>query len=160
MGDLPATRFQDQITQSRVVDAVKFDFAHFRTIKNAAAGASINDAALTIVGGALRKYLTSKHELPDQSLVTGCPVDIREDGEKDSGGNMVGLMNVALRTDIEDPLQRLQAVQRESRSAKAQFTAMGSRTSMNVLNTVPGRHHVAGGQGRYRSWADRVNRAE
>jgi hypothetical protein len=75
--------------------------------------------------------------LPDQSLITGCPVDIREDGEKDSGGNMVGLMNVALRTDIEDPLQRLHAVQQESRSAKAHFTAAGSRTGMNVLNTVP-----------------------
>lgn len=69
--------------------------------------------------------------------MTGCPVDIREDGERDSGGNMVGIMNVEMRTDIEDPLQRLQAVQQESVSAKAYFAALGARTGMDFLNTVP-----------------------
>ena len=32
-----------------------------------------------------------------------------------AGGNMVGFMSVALRTEIEDPVERLAAVHQESR---------------------------------------------
>ena len=80
-------------------------------------GATINDAMLTIVAGGLRKYLESKGELPQQSLVSGCPIDVSSPEERAAGGNMVGFMNVALRTDISDPLERLQAVHKESQSA-------------------------------------------
>ena len=60
---------------------------------------------LTIVAGGLRKYLDSKGELPQESLVTGCPIDVRSPEERAAGGNMVGFMNVALRTDIADRLR-------------------------------------------------------
>jgi WS/DGAT/MGAT family acyltransferase len=134
---IPRTRFQEPLTPSRVVGAVKFDFADMRRIKQAIEGATINDAAVTIVAGALRKYLIDKEELPGESLVTGCPVDVRHDGERDADGNMVGLMNLALRTDIEDPLERLNAVREESRAAKARFLAAGPRVGMQFLDTVP-----------------------
>ncbi len=137
IGPIPKTRFQTELSPSRVVDAVKFNFAHCRKIKNNVAGATINDVALAVVAGALRNYLLQLDELPEESLFTGCPVDIREDGEKDAGGNLVGLMVVPVRTDIEDPLQRLHAIHQESLSAKARFAAMGARISMDVLETVP-----------------------
>jgi WS/DGAT/MGAT family acyltransferase len=137
LGDIPKTRFQGKISKSRVVDAVQFDFAHFRAIKNRIAGATINDVALTVVAGAMRAYLDSKGELPEESLVAGCPVDVREDGERDADGNMVGYMYISMRTDIADPLQRLAAVHDESVSAKAYLTAFGPRTGIHLLDTVP-----------------------
>jgi WS/DGAT/MGAT family acyltransferase len=104
------TRFQGKISRHRVVDARKFDFEEVRAIKNTQEGATINDVMLTIVSGGLRKYLDSKGELPEQSLVTGCPIDVRSPEERASGGNMVGFMNLSLRSDITDPAERLAAI--------------------------------------------------
>ena len=137
IGPIPTTRFQAELSPSRVVDAVKFNFAHCRIIKNSVAGATINDVALAIVAGALSNYLLQLDELPEESLVAGCPVDIRDDDEKDTGGNQVGMMVVPLCTDIEDPLQRLHAIHQQSLSAKAHFAAVGARISADVLETVP-----------------------
>jgi len=121
-----------------VVEACKFDFGEVREIKSAVPGATVNDAMLTIVAGGLRKYLDSKGELPDQSLVTGCPIDVRSPEERAAGGNMVGFMNVALRTDINEPLERLAAVHAESLSAKAYAEALGPRMMVDLSDVMPG----------------------
>ena len=137
IGPIPMTRFQTELSPSRVVDAVKFNWAHCREIKNKVAGATINDVALAIVAGALRNYLLRLEDLPEESLFAGCPIDIRVDGETEEGGNQVGMMVVPLCSDIEDPLQRLHAIQKESLSAKAHFAAVGGRLTADVLETVP-----------------------
>ncbi|MDH3993571.1 MAG: wax ester/triacylglycerol synthase family O-acyltransferase [Gammaproteobacteria bacterium] len=136
--DKQKTRFQGKISRHRVVEACKFDFGEVREIKSAVPGATVNDAMLTIVAGGLRKYLDSKGELPDQSLVTGCPIDVRSPEERAAGGNMVGFMNVALRTDMDDPLERLAAVHAESLSAKAYAEALGPRMMVDLSDVMPG----------------------
>jgi diacylglycerol O-acyltransferase len=136
--DKQKTRFQGKISRHRVVDGRRFDFSQVRDIKNAVPGTTINDVMLTVVAGGLRKYLQSKDELPEQTLVTGCPIDVRSAEERAAGGNMVGMMNVGLRTDIEDPRERLQAVHKESDSAKAYAAALGSRMLMDVTDVMPG----------------------
>ena len=136
--DKQKTRFQGKISRPRVVEACKFDFGEVREIKSAVPGATVNDAMLTIVAGGLRKYLDSKGELPDQSLVTGCPIDVRSPEERAAGGNMVGFMNVALRTDMSDPLERLAAVHAESLSAKAYAEALGPRMMVDLSDVMPG----------------------
>lgn len=136
--DKQKTRFQGKISPHRVVEARKFDFEVIRAIKNTQSGATVNDVMLTIVSGGLRKYLQSKNELPEQTLVTGCPIDVRSPEERAAGGNMVGFMNVGLRTDIEDPLERLQAVHRESLSAKAYAEALGPRFAVELTDVLPG----------------------
>ncbi len=136
--DRQKTRFQGKISRHRVVDARKFDFEEVRAIKNTQQGATINDVMLTIVSGGLRKYLDSKGELPGQSLVTGCPIDVRSPEERASGGNMVGFMNVSLRSDIVDPVERLAAIHRESNSAKAYAEALGPRFAVDLTDVMPG----------------------
>jgi len=121
-----------------VVDGRKFDFELVRAIKNTQPGTTINDVMLTIVAGGLRKYLDSKGELPAQSLVTGCPIDVRSAQERAAGGNMVGFMNVALRTDIADPCKRLAAVHEEALSAKAYAEALGPRFAVDLTDVMPG----------------------
>jgi WS/DGAT/MGAT family acyltransferase len=132
------TRFQGKISRHRVVESRKFDFDQIRAIKNTIQGATINDVMLTIVAGAMRKYLDSKGELPEQTLVAGCPIDVRSAEEKAAGGNMVGMMNVALCTDIEDPAERLAEVHKESQNAKAYAQALGPRLMMDITDLVPG----------------------
>lgn len=136
--DKQKTRFQGKISRHRVVDARRFDFEDIREIKNTQAGATINDVMLTIVAGGMRKYLQSKGELPEQTLVAGCPIDVRSPEERASGGNMVGFMNVGLRTEIEDPVERLAAVHEEAISAKAYAQAMGPKLMVDLTDVMPG----------------------
>ncbi|MCZ6830063.1 MAG: wax ester/triacylglycerol synthase family O-acyltransferase [Gammaproteobacteria bacterium] len=138
LDDKQKTRFQGKISRHRVVEARKFDFETVRAIKNSQPGTTINDVMLTIVAGGLRKYLQSKNELPEQTLVTGCPIDVRTDDERSAGGNMVGFMNVALHTEIEDPLQRLAAVHQAAVGSKAYAQALGPRIAMDITNVIPG----------------------
>jgi WS/DGAT/MGAT family acyltransferase len=136
--DKPKTRFQGRISRHRVVEGCKFDFEVVRAVKNTQPGTTINDVMLTIVAGGLRKYLDSKGELPTQSLVSGCPIDVRSAQERAAGGNMVGFMNVALRTDIVDPCNRLAAVHEEALSAKAYAEALGPRFAVDLTDVMPG----------------------
>ncbi len=136
--DKPTTRFQGRISRHRVVDAKKFDFEQVRAIKNSCPGATINDAMLTIVAGGMRKYLKSKDEMPEHSLVTGCPIDVRSEQEKAAGGNMVGFMNVSLRTEIEDPAEQLAAIHEESQYAKTYAQALGPRFAVDLTDVLPG----------------------
>ena len=138
MGDVPSTRFNGKLTPHRVVGATKFDFEAVRQIKNSVQGATINDVVLTVVGGAMRKYLLDKNELPDDSLITGCPVNVRDKDEKDMEGNMVGMMTTTLCTDIADPMKRLQQVHNDAVNAKAYMQAQGARMMADYSETMPG----------------------
>ena len=131
LGDVPATRFNGKLSAHRVVGATKFDFEAIRTIKNTVNGATVNDVVLAIVSGAMRKYLMAKDELPESSLVTGCPVNLRDESEKDVEGNMVGMMTTRLCTDIADPQERLRRVHEEAVNAKAYLAAQGARMMLD-----------------------------
>ena len=100
-------------------------------------GATVNDVILTIVGGALRKYLTLHGELPDLSLVAGAPVNVRGREEQGAGGNVVSMMAVSLRTDVADFVERLQAVHGEAVSSKAYHQAVGARMMTDLTQSVP-----------------------
>ena len=132
------TRFQGRISRHRVIEARRFDFEVIRAIKNTQPGTTINDVMLTIVSGALRRYLESKQELPQQTLVSGCPIDVRSEEERAAGGNMVGFMTVSLCSDISDPLQRLAAVHEEAVNAKAYAQALGPRFAVDLADVMPG----------------------
>jgi len=51
---------------------------------------------------------------------------------------MVGFMNVALRSDIVDPCDRLVAVHDEALSAKAYAEALGPRFAVELTDVMPG----------------------
>jgi diacylglycerol O-acyltransferase len=60
----PHTRFDGKISAHRVVDAVGFSLEDCATIREHVAGVTINDIFVAATGGALRKYLELKGELP------------------------------------------------------------------------------------------------
>lgn len=135
--EVPRTRFNDKISPHRVFNAISFDLADIKAIKNAVPGATVNDVAVTIVGGALRKYLYDKDELPDDSLVAMAPINVRTDGERGTGGNVVSAMAVQVHSDIDDPAQRLLAVHEGTQNAKEYANAVGAKTMTDYTQFIP-----------------------
>ncbi|MFT5710890.1 MAG: diacylglycerol O-acyltransferase [Halioglobus sp.] len=134
--NVPRTRFNGNVSPHRVFQAITVDLEDVKKIKNSVDGATVNDAALTIVGGALRKYLEKHDELPEQSLAAMAPVNVRTDADK-SGGNVVSALTVELRTDIEDPVERLIAVHEGTKDAKAYANAVGAKTMTDYTQFIP-----------------------
>jgi WS/DGAT/MGAT family acyltransferase len=133
----PKTRFNQTVSPHRVFEARFHDLADFKRIKASVPGSTVNDVALTYVGGALRTYLDGHGELPDASLVAACPISLREARDESSRGNVLFGRLQTLGTDIADPLERLAAIAAstaESRSESSQST----RTQLvDLIGTVP-----------------------
>jgi WS/DGAT/MGAT family acyltransferase len=136
---VPRTRFNGRVSAHRVVDARWFPLDTAKRMRGGAEAATINDVALTVVGGALRLYLSAKGELPDRSLVSLVPISIRTKEETGTGGNRVSMVRAPLCTDIADPVQRLAAITRITRHLKAQHQAVGARALAEISAQMPGR---------------------
>ena len=83
------------------------------TVKRAA-GATLNDAFLALVGGATRRYLDRIGSLPASSLVASVPMSTRTEreqlGANQLGGNHVDNLFLPLRSDLADPGDRARAI--------------------------------------------------
>jgi diacylglycerol O-acyltransferase / wax synthase len=77
-------------------------------------GATVNDAILAVVAGALRRYLAA--DPPAGRPVALVPVSVRQPGEE--GGNRISTVLVDLPTDEADPAARLAAVSDAMRALK------------------------------------------
>lgn len=126
------TRFNARISAFRVTDAIILDLATIKAIKNTVHGATVNNVIVSIVSGGLRKYLQAKEELPESSLVCGAPINVRTERNSESKGNQVGMMTISMATDIEDPLQRLQAVSHSAEDSKAYSSTLGAGAMMDI----------------------------
>jgi len=137
----PSTRFNRPISANRAVEAVGLPLEGIKRIRSLVPGATINDVFLAVCGGALRRYLMNKNELPERSLMALMPISVRTESAPGDGGNQVGGVAVPLRTDIADPVDRLRAVRGEAAQAKQQAEAVGRDLPMTIVNSVP--HFIA-----------------
>jgi len=138
IGEVPRTRWNGTITAQRVVGGVVLDLAAIREVKKSVPGATVNDVILTVCGGALRRYLEAKGELPDASLIAMAPISVRTEGQKGSAGNRVSTMSVAVRSDVADPAERLEAVFRGTQSQKKINEAVGATLMTDASQFLPG----------------------
>ena len=132
----PATRFSGQVSAHRVVEAVGVPMAELKLIRQAIGDATINDLFLTIVGGALNRYLGSRGELPATSMVAGVPMTVRG-SDKSQDGNQVGMTLMPVHSEIADPIERLHAIRADAAAAKRISDALGRDMAMNVLEHLP-----------------------
>ncbi|MCG3170903.1 MAG: putative diacylglycerol O-acyltransferase [Pseudomonadales bacterium] len=139
LGPKEHTRFNGRISPHRVFGAIGMSLREVGEIRDSVPGATVNDVMLAVVSGALRRYLTDKGELPPKSLVAGAPVNVREDAELGAGGNRVSMMSIALRTDVDEPLERLRLVHEEAVASKAYIHAVGARLLTDWSNRMPAR---------------------
>lgn len=135
--EIPRTRFNAPVSRNRVFDAEFISFEDIRAIKNSCQPVTVNDVALSIVGGALRKYLQAKDELPEASMVAMAPINIRTKDKLGTAGNQISTMTVMLRSDIESPMERLFAVHEGTRHAKELNQAIGAKTMTDYSQFIP-----------------------
>ncbi len=134
--ETPDTRFNRDVSSHRVITSVEVDFKEVNRARKVVKGVTVNDFVLAVFGGALRRYLLDKGELPDTSLISQTPVNLRPKGREEDAGNQITTMNVPLRTDIENPLQRLKGVHKEAVAAKAYAQALGQDLMAEVSSVL------------------------
>ena len=133
---VPRTRFNATVSPHRVFEGVDFALDNIRALKTRAGG-TVNDVVLAICSGALRRYLRANDELPQDSLVSMCPVSVRDPNAMASGGNEVAAMAVPLHTHVADPAERLANIINETRNAKELTNALDARTMIEMANFMP-----------------------
>jgi diacylglycerol O-acyltransferase len=105
-----------------------------------AGGATVNDVAVAMCGGALRRYLLDQNALPAQSLVAMVPVSLRDAsaGEGNVDGNAVGAILCDLATDQDDAGTRLARVSASTRSAKEMMRGMTVPEMLGLTSFLTG----------------------
>jgi len=137
---IPVTRFNGEISPNRAFDAVTFPLDEFKQVARAFPDTKINDVVLGVVSGALRTYLESKNELPDQPLVITAPVNKRASGSdaiKGEEGNNISAMSVPIFTNIPNAADRLKSISIAAQSAKAAKSGLGARIATDLTKHVP-----------------------
>jgi diacylglycerol O-acyltransferase len=116
-------------------------------------GATVNDAVMAMCSGALRRYLSEKHDLPSESLTAFVPVSLREAGNTQMNNQVFGMI-CGLATNVIDPIKRLLAIHDSSQNAK-RFTDTIKSAALSFLSPwgtpflvhglmdLLGHHHVA-----------------
>jgi WS/DGAT/MGAT family acyltransferase len=132
----PHTRFNGQTSPHRVVTAASFDLDEFRRLRRAVPGATLNDLAVSVCGGALRRYLLDKNEAVDRALVAQIPVDIRAATEREQDGNLITTINATCGSDVENPLERLEAVRQSTAAGKKRLVAMGESLTREMAEAM------------------------
>lgn len=124
----PRTSFNGTITGHRAVSYVDMSLERIKEIRHAVEGATVNDVVLTISGGALRRYLDERGELPATSLLASVPVSVHETTSRRGGANKVSSLFAKLGTDIEDPVERLHSLALNNARAKEHHKAIPADT--------------------------------
>jgi len=106
--DVPKVSFNAAIGPRRHFACAEIELQDLLAIKKHF-DVTLNDVVLEVIGGALRRWLRAKGELPEKPLVALCPVSLR-DAEDRTLNNQVTHMAVSMATDLEDPASRLRAV--------------------------------------------------
>ncbi len=138
----PRTSFNGTISGRRTVAFADLSLDEVKSVKNAT-GSTVNDVVLTIVGGALRRYLEDRDELPEQSLLATVPVSVREDSAA-PGANQVSAMFTRLGTDVADPVERLERLAERNRAAKEHQQAIPASALQDWAELAAPRTFAAG----------------
>lgn len=136
-GVKPHTRFDDPPSGHRVVDAVGLPLDDFARIRKKVDHVTVNDIFLATVGGGLRRYLESKGELPQKSVIAMVPMSTRGEAKDIEASNQLSMAAVPLASDIASPLERLRAVRRGSGKSKAMSNALGKDLPARLINILP-----------------------
>jgi WS/DGAT/MGAT family acyltransferase len=121
----PHTPWNRSITPHRRMSFTRVSLDDVKKIKNAA-GCTVNDVVLALMGGTLRRYLEDHGGVPPEPLIAVCPVSVRSDTETGQMNNKVSAMFTSLATDVDDPLERIRAISRVTKGAKEDHNVIGA----------------------------------
>jgi diacylglycerol O-acyltransferase / wax synthase len=133
----PQTPLNVPISPHRRYTVVRQELADYREVKNALGG-TVNDVVLTVVAGALARWLRARgvrtQGLQMRALV---PVSIRTSSDRGTLGNRLTAMRGPLPVYISDPVARLRSVTRAMDGLKESKQALGAAAIARVNNLAP-----------------------
>ena len=133
----PETPLNVEIGPHRRYAVVRHQLADYKAVKNAFGG-TVNDVLLTVVSGALARWLKSRgvrtEGLEMRALV---PVSVRTDAQRNTLGNQLTVMRGPLPVYIHDPVSRLAFVRRAMDGLKESKQAVGAATLTAVNELAP-----------------------
>ena len=152
LGLAPRTRLNTTISDTRAFATVSLPLAELNTARRRQ-GASLNDALLFVISGALRRHFVKHGPLPRKSLVAAVPISLRAKGDT-AANNQASMSLISLGTHLADPARRLAHVLAASAAMKAtigsvknllptDFPSMGVPWLMEALTAVYGRAGMA-----------------
>jgi WS/DGAT/MGAT family acyltransferase len=116
---------------------VRGDLGQFKAVKNELGG-TVNDVVLTVVAGALGRYMRLHGEDTDGvELRAMVPVSTRADVERGALGNRVTAMWAVLPVGITDPVQRLNTISAAMREVKESGQAVGAEVLTRLSGFAP-----------------------
>jgi diacylglycerol O-acyltransferase len=124
----PRTSFNGNIGTRRTVGYADISLERIKEVRHAVEGATVNDVVLAVSGGALRRYLEDRGELPESSLLASVPVSVHQTTSRSGGTNKVSSLFAKLGTDIADPVERLHQLARDNAHAKDHHKAIPADT--------------------------------
>lgn len=113
----PRTSFNRTITRHRSVAFTSLALDEVKQVKNAF-GVTVNDVVLALCTGALRSFLDTHGELPEDPLVVTVPVSVHDRSARESGNNRVSAFFASLPTQLAEPAARIYAIAESNRLAK------------------------------------------
>ena len=131
----PRTSFNGVIGRRREFAYSSLPLDDVKLVKNHF-DATVNDVILSIVSGALRRYLVERDQLPERSLLATVPMSTRLPDDKELG-NAVHPMVGSIASDIEDPVARLAAIHKSMTSAKELAQALTKNENLGVNDVAP-----------------------
>jgi WS/DGAT/MGAT family acyltransferase len=125
------------IGSHRRFDWVRTDLALFKRVKDVLGG-TVNDVVLTVVSGAMRRWLQSRGVRTEGlELRTQVPVSIRAADEHGHLGNKIAAVRAPLPVYVEDPIQRLEVVRKAMDGVKQSKQALGAEVISRFNDFAP-----------------------
>ena len=133
----PSTPLNVEIGPHRRIAVVRNDLEDFKRIKYALGG-TVNDVVLTVVAGALQRWLRTRGVRTEGLELRGLvPVSIRGETERGQLGNRIAAMRAPLPVYIADPVARLRFVKQQMDGLKESKQAVGAEVLAGVQNFAP-----------------------
>jgi len=134
------------VGSKRRVSFSTMSFQEVRAIR-AELGGTVNDVVLTLVGGALGRYLKEHgNRLREGERVrVMTPVNVRKEAEQGDMGNRVSMMLPNVPLAIEDPVARLAAVREEMDRTKKKDQGLAFDALLQQAENAPAVFHALAG---------------
>ena len=142
--DVPRTSFNAPLGPRRNFATGTLSLDEIKAVK-AKHGVTLNDVVLGVVGGALRRWMDERGELPKASLTAGVPVGTDPPGAPPRlMGNRVSTLFTTLATDVDDPHGRLAEIHRITDASKLVQQTLGPDMLIDWVQFTPPAPFAAG----------------
>jgi diacylglycerol O-acyltransferase / wax synthase len=141
----PATPWNKRVGANREFAWTEINFQEVRSIRGKLGG-TVNDVVLTVLGGALGRYLAEKGTKTDgATLRFMIPVNVRSETEQGALGNRVSMMLPNVPVGIASPADRLVAVREETERLKSNRQSAAFETMLRYSENIPAAFYALAG---------------